>query len=80
MSQGGLFWFCTADNPEVLVKVLDACTPALGNRFWVFLTAGTDLGYSLTVTDTASGLQRTYANEDGAPALPVQDVDAFPCP
>jgi len=80
VSRGGLFWFFTADNPEVLVKVLDACTPALGNRFWVFLTAGTDLGYSLTVTDTASGLQRTYANEDGAPALPVQDVDAFPCP
>ena len=46
----------------------------------VFLTAGTDLGYSLTVTDTASGLQRTYANEDGALALPVQDVDAFPAP
>lgn len=80
VSRGGLFWFFSPDNPEVLVKVLNACTPALGNRFWVFLTAGTDLGYTLTVTDTETGLFRTYANEDGASALPVQDVAAFPCP
>lgn len=80
VSRGGLFWFFSPDNPEVLVKVLDACVPALGNRFWVFLTAGTDLGYTITVTDTESGLFRTYTNEDGTSALPVQDVDAFPCP
>lgn len=80
VSRGGLFWFFSPDNPEVLVKVLNACVPALGNRFWVFLTAGTDLGYTLTVTDTETGLFRTYTNEDGASALPVQDVAAFPCP
>ena len=80
VGRGGLFWFFSADNPEVLVKVLNACVPALGNRFWVFLTAGTDVGYEVTVKDTTTGLTRSYTNRVGTPALPVQDVNAFACP
>ena len=80
VARGGLFWFFTPDNPELMVKVLNACTPGLGNRFWVFLTAGTDVGYDLTVTDTITGLSRSYSNPLGTPALPVQDVNAFACP
>ena len=60
VARGGLFWFFTPDNPELMVKVLNACTPGLGNRFWVFLTAGTDVGYDLTVTDTTTGLSRSH--------------------
>jgi len=80
VARGGLFWFFTPDNPELLVKVLNACVPALGNKFWVFLTAGTDVGYEVTVTDTTTGLSRSYSNPAGTAAVPVQDVNAFVCP
>ncbi len=77
IARGGLFWFFTADNPEVLVKVLNAC--AINNRYWVFLTAGTDVGFTATVVDTTTGVQKTYTNPDGSAAIPDQDIDAFSC-
>ncbi|HSM50061.1 MAG TPA: trypsin-like serine protease [Thermoanaerobaculia bacterium] len=80
VARGGLFWFFTPDNPEILVKVLDACVPALGNRFWVFLTGGTNVGYEVTVTDTTTGISRGYTNPVGTAAVPVQDINAFACP
>jgi hypothetical protein len=75
--RGGLFWFFTADNPEVLVKVLNGCTT--NNRFWVFLTAGTDVGYTVTVTDTTTGVEKVYTNRDLQAAQPAQDTQAFSC-
>ncbi len=77
VTRGGLFWFFGADNPELLVKVLNGC--GLNNRFWIYMTAGTDVGYAVIVTDTRTGISRVYRNTDGSPALPVQDVDALPC-
>ena len=77
VARGGLFWFFAADNPELLVKVLDAC--ALDASFWIFYAAGTDVGFTLTVTDTQTGRMRTYRNADGTPAPPVQDTSALPC-
>jgi hypothetical protein len=42
-----------ANNLEMLIKVLDAC--AFNNRYWVFFSAGTNVEFTLTVTDTRSG-------------------------
>lgn len=76
--RGGLFWFFAPDNPEVLVKVLNACT--LTDSFWVFITAGTDLGLEVTVSDTFTGISRRYSNSDGTPAQPIQDTGVgLPC-
>ena len=75
---GGLFWFFGADNPEMLVKVINAC--AVNQSFWVFYSAGTNVGLTVTVTDTRTGQARTYLNHDLTPAAPVQDTQAFPCP
>lgn len=75
--RGGLFWFFSADNPEVLVKVLNACS--INNHYWVFLTAGTDVGYVATVLDTTTGVQQTYTNPDLKAALPASDIQAFAC-
>lgn len=75
--RGGLFWFFSSDNPEVLVKVLNGC--AINGHYWVFLTAGTDVGYTVSVTDTTNGVQRTYSNPDLRAALPDQDLEAFSC-
>jgi hypothetical protein len=77
VARGGLFWFFSPDNPEMLVKVLNACS---GNgRFWVFYSAGTNVGLTTTVTDTRTGNSKTYANPDLTPAAPVEDTDALPC-
>ncbi|HLX07846.1 MAG TPA: hypothetical protein VKY89_08270 [Thermoanaerobaculia bacterium] len=75
LDQGGMFWFFNPDNPEMLVKVIDGC--AVNGRFWVFISAGTNVGYSITVTDTAFGATKTYTNNDLTPAVPVQDTSAL---
>ena len=78
VAHGGSFWFFGQDNPEILVKVLNGC--ALNNHFWVFITAGTNVGFTVHVKDTAASLTKDYANADNTAALPVQDTKAFPCP
>lgn len=77
VNAGGLFWFFGPTNPELLVKVLNGC--GLNNRFWVFWSAGTDVGLTLTVTDTVRGTSKSYTNPQGTAARPVQDTNALPC-
>jgi len=77
VNRGGLFWFFSADNPELLVKVLDGCT-ANGSR-WVFLSGGTNVGLIATVRDTATNEVHTYYNKDLTPFAPVQDTKALSC-
>ena len=69
----------TSGNPEVLIKVLNACIPQLGNKHWVFYSAGTNVEFQIVVTDTRSGAVRSYQNALGNPAPPVQDTSAFAC-
>lgn len=71
----GLFWFFSANNWEVLVKALDACS--LNNRFWVFSAATTNVFYRLEVTDVRGGAQKIYFNYPGPPAPAVTDTGAF---
>ena len=78
VTHGGLFWFFGADNPEMLIKVLDACT--FNQKHWVFFSATTDVGFQVTVTDAATGATVSYGNTQGTPARPVLDVAALPCP
>lgn len=75
----GLFWFFSADNWELLVKVLDGCS--INDRFWIYTAAVTDVAYTLRVTDLESGLVREYENAQGQAAPAVTDIDAFDaCP
>lgn len=59
----GYFFFGSAANVEVIVKVLDART--VNNHFWVFFGALSNLEYTLTVTDTETGRTKTYHNPSG---------------
>lgn len=77
VNQGGLFWFFSANNPELLVKVLDGC--GANSRHWVFASAGTNVGVTLTVTDTKTGAVKVYTNPDLQSWAPIQDTAAFPC-
>ena len=80
-SDTGLFWFFSANNIEVIVKVLNACTFAAGPRYWVFAGGLTNVQVVLTVTDTSNGTTRTYTNPQTTAFAPIQDTDAFAtCP
>ncbi|MDQ2980614.1 MAG: hypothetical protein M3R62_15505, partial [Acidobacteriota bacterium] len=59
-SDTGSFWFFSSGNLELNIKVVDG--RAVNGRFWVFFGALSDVGYTITVTDTQTGLQRTYIN------------------
>lgn len=75
----GLFWFFSPDNWEVMVKAIDGC--AVNQRYWVFLAATTNEGYTLTVTDTRTGQTARYDNPYGRNAPAVADTSAFAaCP
>lgn len=76
--RGGLFWFFSNDNPEMLVKVLNGCS--INNHFWVFYSAGTNVGFELSVVDTKASLLWTSRNPDLTLAQPVADLQAFSCP
>jgi hypothetical protein len=78
VNAGGLFWFFDPTNPELLIKVINGC--AISNHFWVFYSAGTNVGLNVTVTDTSTGHQVTYTNPDLHAAPPVQDTNALGCP
>ena len=77
----GTFWFFSPANVEMLVKVLDGCSVAGLEAYWIFVAATTDVGYRLEVVDTWSGITRQYVNRSGVPAAPIQDVQTFlACP
>jgi len=70
----GYFWFFSAGAVDLIVKVLDA--RALNQSFWVFYGALSNVEYTITVTDTATGLTRQYFNPAGQLAS-VGDINAF---
>jgi Tol biopolymer transport system component len=77
VTHGGLFWFFGADNPEMLIKVINAC--GLNQNYWVFYSAGTNVGLTVTVIDTQTGGSVVYRNPDLTAAPPLQDTAALPC-
>ncbi len=78
VTQGGLMWFFEPNNPELLIKILPKCTESA--HFWVFASAGTNVGVTMTVTDLKTSAQKAYTNPDLHPMTPVQDTAAFSCP
>lgn len=76
----GSFWFFSPTNIELDVKVLNACVPSLGNKYWVFAAGLTDVNVELTVTDTKTGNVRIYTNSQGSVFQPITDTKAFSCP
>jgi hypothetical protein len=75
----GLFWFFDRDNWEMLVKVLDGC--GTNGHYWVFSAATTNVGYSLRVTDTSTGLSVDFENSLGTSSPAVTAIEALAsCP
>lgn len=72
-----LVWFFGQENKEMLIKVLDACQPF--GSYWVFFAATTNVDFTVTVTDTDTGVVKEYKNPAGNAADPVQDTFTFSC-
>jgi hypothetical protein len=70
----GYFWFFNPANVEVILKLLDG--RALNGHFWVFFGALTNVEYTVTVTDSRTGLTRRYFNPRGVFAS-VGDTQGF---
>jgi ELWxxDGT repeat protein len=70
----GYFWFFSPSNAEVILKVLDG--RSLNDHFWVFYGALSNVEYTLTVTDTQTGLTLRYLNPLGQLAS-VGDTTGF---
>ncbi len=78
-TDSGLMWFFSADNWELLLKVLNGC--GVNSNYWVFGAAATNVGYTIQVTDTQTGAIRTYTNPLGTTSPAITDTAAFPsCP
>lgn len=73
-SDTGDFWFYSPNNIDVVVKVLDG--RGFNNKFWVFIGSLSNVGYTVTVTDTATGAVKTYTNPPGTVGS-VADTAAF---
>jgi lysyl endopeptidase len=67
----GYFFFTDASNYELIVKVLD-----FGTVFKVFYGELTNLMFTITITDTATGTIKTYSNTPGD--CGAIDNSAFP--
>jgi hypothetical protein len=77
--RAGLFYFFNEANLEMLIKMLDGCP--LNDRYWVFYAATTNVEFTVTVLDRATGETKEYFNPLGTAAPPVQDTSAFAtCP
>ena len=75
----GGFWFFSADNVEVIVKVLNGC--GVNGRYWVFAGGLTNVDTMIDVTDLSDGRRSTYSSPANTPFQPIQDTSAFAtCP
>ncbi|HSS78577.1 MAG TPA: hypothetical protein VLV54_17760 [Thermoanaerobaculia bacterium] len=70
----GSFGFWSPRNVELTLKMIDGRDS--NHHFWLFGAVLTDVAYTLTVTEMATGLQRTYRNPRGRFAN-FADTDAF---
>ena len=71
----GFFWFFNLDKTELVVKALDG--GEFNDHLWVFYGALTDLEFSMTITDTETGVRRVYENPPGE-VCGRADIEAFP--
>ncbi len=67
-----------AGNPEVIVKMVDAT--GIGQNYWVFYGCMTDLEYTLSVKENATGAVKTYAKDLGKPCGQFDTSGFLPTP
>src|SRR5262249_1940685 len=71
----GGFWVFSSSNGEPVTKAPDG--RAVNGNYWFFCGALSNVAYTITVTDTATGLVKSYDNPAGRFAS-AGDTAAFP--
>ncbi len=61
--QAGTFWFFSPANTELVVKLLDG--RAVNGKYWAFYGALSNVAYTVTVQDLATGVSKVYKNRQG---------------
>ena len=75
----GLFWFFTADNLELAIKVIDGCD--LTGQYWVYAAGLTNVEVHLTVEDLLREQFWYFDTVSGQPFPPILDSSALEsCP
>ena len=78
-NDGGSFYFFNPNNRDLFVKLSNHCSD--DDHFWVFVDGSTDVEYTVEVTDTSRGIEKSYFNPLGEPADFITDTSAFAtCP
>lgn len=75
--RSGRFWFFRPDNPELLVKVIDACEPF--GRWWFFAAGLTDVEVEIRAAGPGILDHKVYTRPAGEPFQPVLDTEGFAC-
>jgi hypothetical protein len=73
----GYFWFFQPDNPEVFVKILDACI--IKGRYWLFAGGLTNLDVEITFVDDRSDGAIVASNPLGQSFATFIDTTGFAC-
>ncbi len=76
-STTGFLWFFSADNLEMLVKILDGCKA--NGRYWLLASGATNVAYTLHVTDLITGRESTFTNPLGTRSPAIADTATFTC-
>jgi|CXWL01.1.fsa_nt_gi hypothetical protein len=76
--QSAFYFFTSAANFEMGVKMVDACS--LNSKFWFFVSGLTNQQWIAQVLDTETGAIRYYENLLGTLSQTTADTSAFPCP
>lgn len=77
--ESAFFWFFSATNFEMGVKMVDACVAPF-NRYWVFVSGLTSQQYLVRVTKMSTGEVETYFNPLNTLPTTEGDTNAFTCP
>jgi hypothetical protein len=71
----GLFWFFSASNPELIVKIIDG--GEVNGHHWFFYNSLSDVEYDIEVEEVATGARRAYRHAPGD-LCGRADTAAFP--
>ncbi len=75
--QSGYFWFLGPDNPEIFVKILDACS--LSETYWVFVSGLTNLGVEISIFDELGDIAIPVTNPKRRRFETFIDTSTFVC-
>jgi len=72
-------WFFNPNNPELFLKVLNACGPF--DQYWVFVAGLTNVEVTIKVTDLVGNRVKMIHNPQGQTMASTIDTSTFDvCP